>query len=683
MMYGRRRTRRPPRKGNFNPEDEKNVKHTKIGVWDLYEEKQPELERVPLLKRLNVEHYLEMYNTLPFVWRMMKDIGSMRSCWFYMGAFLLVELVSSLIPALSLWYSGQLLQIVQTAVDQRTVDKKLLLHVAVGRFFYSVRIFRTIARLDVPTFDDAGIQRQFEQVFAGDSRSSVAWEVIRMAINISTTTIQLLSQLSVLATVLKGQRDGTLLALLCFSRSLFDWVQYQPKMPLVWAATTRNEDYLKMEGLKKTVSTNLHRQEMVVTTDDFKDYSKCSELLGEDAAGFWPLYNVFSTRFQWSTLIKQPFKELPQIVFTLRAVQYPSSIPLSLASLNLITQTATTFSHTLFNLFSQTGSVADSFATIRQLYEIMEVPNRIADGDIPFPENTRSLQYGIAVEFRNVSFRYPECEEYALRNVSFKIEQGQLCVIVGRNGSGKSTILKLIARLYDPEEGQILIDGRDIKALKLADLRRAMAVLFQDYTHFPLSIKDNIGLGDPAHAEDEDRIEQAAVLGGAAEFIEKLPDQYDTYLKRPVGDVYSTLSEGTKTIFGRPVNYQGIRGIGNMKGNETTSLSGGQMQRIALSRTFMRTLDDEQKVGLLLFDEPSASLDPTAEHDLFERLRRLRGQKTMIFSTHRFGNLTRHADLILYMNDSLIIEEGTHADLIKADGEYARLWNLQAQAFLS
>ncbi|KAI3619668.1 abc transporter related protein [Moniliophthora roreri] len=681
MMYGRRRTRRPPRKGNFNPEDEKNVKHTKIGVWDLYEEKQPELERVPLLKRLNVEHYLEMYNTLPFVWRMMKDIGSMRSCWFYMGAFLLVELVSSLIPALSLWYSGQLLQIVQTAVDQRTVDKKLLLHVAVGRFFYSVRIFRTIARLDVPTFDDAGIQRQFEQVFAGDSRSSVAWEVIRMAINISTTTIQLLSQLSVLATVLKGQRDGTLLALLCFSRSLFDWVQYQPKMPLgehYWSFTSKSIDvYDSMGG-------NYEERRLPEDGRVEEDYySKCSELLGEDAAGFWPLYNVFSTRFQWSTLIKQPFKELPQIVFTLRAVQYPSSIPLSLASLNLITQTATTFSHTLFNLFSQTGSVADSFATIRQLYEIMEVPNRIADGDIPFPENTRSLQYGIAVEFRNVSFRYPECEEYALRNVSFKIEQGQLCVIVGRNGSGKSTILKLIARLYDPEEGQILIDGRDIKALKLADLRRAMAVLFQDYTHFPLSIKDNIGLGDPAHAEDEDRIEQAAVLGGAAEFIEKLPDQYDTYLKRPVGDVYSTLSEGTKTIFGRPVNYQGIRGIGNMKGNETTSLSGGQMQRIALSRTFMRTLDDEQKVGLLLFDEPSASLDPTAEHDLFERLRRLRGQKTMIFSTHRFGNLTRHADLILYMNDSLIIEEGTHADLIKADGEYARLWNLQAQAFLS
>jgi len=106
------------------------------------------------------------------------------------------------------------------------------------------------------------------------------------------------------------------------------------------------------------------------------------------------------------------------------------------------------------------------------------------------------------------------------------------------------------------------------------------------------------------------------------------------------------------------------------------------MQRIALSRTFMRSLISEGGVGLLLFDEPSASLDPTAEHDLFERLRQLRGNKTMIFSSHRFGNLTRHADVILYMNDSVIVEEGTHSELLKKQGDYARIWMLQAQAFL-
>jgi len=130
------------------------------------------------------------------------------------------------------------------------------------------------------------------------------------------------------------------------------------------------------------------------------------------------------------------------------------------------------------------------------------------------------------------------------------------------------------------------------------------------------------------------------------------------------------------------VEYGRIRAVGNMQVTNSASLSGGQMQRLALSRTFMRSVAAEPKVGLLLFDEPSASLDPTAEHDLFQRLRNLRGNKTMIFSSHRFGNLTRHADVILYMNDSTVEEEGTHEQLLKQQGEYARIWMLQAQAFL-
>jgi len=256
-------------------------------------------------------------------------------------------------------------------------------------------------------------------------------------------------------------------------------------------------------------------------------------------------------------------------------------------------------------------------------------------------------------------------------------------VIIGSNGSGKGTILKLVARLYDPTEGTVLIDGHrdDVKSLRLEDIRRALAILFQDYTHFPLSVRENIAFGDPSRAHDDAAIEEAARLGGASELIARLPEGLDTYLKRPVRDLYWGMPDGTTTLFGRKVDNGRLRGFVDSAIDH--ELSGGQMQRLAVARTFMRSLSTERGVGLLLFDEPSASLDPTAEHDLFSRLRELRGNKTMIFSTHRFGNLTRHADMILYMNDSLIVESGTHEELLKREGsDYARLWHMQAQAFL-
>jgi ABC-type protease/lipase transport system fused ATPase/permease subunit len=173
-------------------------------------------------------------------------------------------------------------------------------------------------------------------------------------------------------------------------------------------------------------------------------------------------------------------------------------------------------------------------------------------------------------------------------------------VIVGSNGSGKSTVLKLILRLYDPTEGAILINGQDIKTLKLADLRDCVSVLFQDYTHFPLSVSsppcisyppppnfsqigDNIALGSPQCAHDTDKVREAARLGGAEGFVDKLPEGFDTYLDRPVRDYYSGIPDGTKALFGRPVNFGAVgRAMGGVRSTDFVHLSGGQMQRLAV-----------------------------------------------------------------------------------------------------
>ncbi|KAG6332407.1 hypothetical protein ID866_6678 [Astraeus odoratus] len=647
MARGQRRRPRP-RQGVFDPNDAKRIKHTRMGVWDLYEERQT--DRIPISYSSRLETYAEMLQGLPYVLRMLKDICSMRRCLMLMSLYLLVEVAAALIPAVSIWYSGQLLSLVEMAVEQRTIDKEILLRVAAGRMtciiaerllqyirsriiiplnmsikqFYSSHIYQAMARLDVPTFEDPAVQRQLESASSTSWKSSVAWETIQAIANVVMTAVRLLAQLSVLISILREQRDGPLLAVLSFVQAFFQWSSRMA----VWAATTTNEDYVRMQGYKHVVDNPIHRKEVVAGN---LVYRSAAALVGDDAVDFPEMHRAYAVQdhLTFSSILREPLRELPQIIFTLRAVQYPASIPISLASLTLINHASNSFSTTLFGLFGESFSLAEQFANVRKLYEITAIPNRIVDGTVPFPENQQTIARGISVEFRNVSFKYPEAEEYALYNVSFKISAGQLCVIVGVNGSGKSTILKLIARIYDPTEGIILIDDQDIKTLKLADLRRAMAILFQDYTHFPLTVKENIALGNPDIPYDDDKIREAARLGGAEEFIDRLPDGFDTYLDRPVKDYYSSLPEGTVTLFGRQVDYSNVRGVGKMRSTESSSLSGGQMQRLAV-----------------------------------------------------FGNLTRHADLILYMNDAEIQEEGTHEDLLALGGEYARIWGLQAQAFL-
>ncbi|KAG6885030.1 hypothetical protein C0993_006446 [Termitomyces sp. T159_Od127] len=239
------RQRRSSRKGSFDPSDTRNVKHSRIGVWDLYEEIQPELAHVPGSSRL--EPYLEIAQNLPYVLRMLKDIGSIRACWFYLALYLIVECIASLIPAISLWYSAQLLKIVQSAIDERDVDKQLLFEIAAGRLgclfvarlmryskkrcviplnlrikrFYAMHTFRAMGRLDVPTFDDDAVQRQLEQSVSPSSHTTIAWETISTTLSGLAMLLQLVSQFSVLISVLRDQRDGTLLAMLSFAQTVF------------------------------------------------------------------------------------------------------------------------------------------------------------------------------------------------------------------------------------------------------------------------------------------------------------------------------------------------------------------------------------------------------------------------------------------------------------------------------
>lgn len=249
---------------------------------------------------------------------------------------------------------------------------------------------------------------------------------------------------------------------------------------------------------------------------------------------------------------------------------------------------------------------------------------------------------GLKVEFRHVSFAYPGQGQPALKDVSFTIQAGEVVAFVGYNGAGKTTLVKLLTRLYDPDEGEILIGGHNIKEYDLSELRALLSAIFQDYVCYNMSVRENIGIGCIAEIQNTQRVATAALQSGADTLIDQLPHGYETMLGK-------WFDEGTQ-------------------------LSGGQWQKIALARAFMRN------TPVLVLDEPTSSLDALAEYDIFARFRALAAGKTTIFISHRFSTV-RLADHIFVLEEGHILESGAHEELLRQKGRYAELFHLQASAY--
>lgn len=273
------------------------------------------------------------------------------------------------------------------------------------------------------------------------------------------------------------------------------------------------------------------------------------------------------------------------------------------------------------------------------LYDLLDRAPQIAAPENPVPIR-KPFQEGIT--FEHVTYRYPGNQVAALEDVSFTIDPGQTIALVGRNGAGKSTIVKLLGRLYDPTEGRITIDGRDVREYDPKELRRQFGMMFQDYAEYQLSARENIGVGNVERVDDVVAVTSAAERSGASGVISSLPKGYDTNLGK-------WFEEGHQ-------------------------LSGGEWQKVALARAFMR---DAQ---VLILDEPTSALDAQAEHELFERIRQLTLGKMAVFISHRFST-ARKADKILVLDRGRLIESGTHEELIALDGQYASLFELQAASY--
>jgi ATP-binding cassette subfamily B protein len=250
---------------------------------------------------------------------------------------------------------------------------------------------------------------------------------------------------------------------------------------------------------------------------------------------------------------------------------------------------------------------------------------------------------GTGIRFENVGFHYPGKESWALRHVNLEIPPGDSIALVGENGAGKTTFVKLLAGLYEPSEGRIVLDGRELSTWDPEQLRKRFGVLFQDFNKYQLKLRENIGLGSVDHIGDQPRIERAAERGGASELLTTLPGGLDAAL-----------------------------GHWFEKGSE---LSGGQWQKVALARAFMR-----EDADILVLDEPTAALDAESEHAVFERFRELAKNRTTIVISHRFPTV-RMAKNIVVLEQGQIVEQGSHESLLAHDGKYARMFKLQAKGY--
>ena len=312
---------------------------------------------------------------------------------------------------------------------------------------------------------------------------------------------------------------------------------------------------------------------------------------------------------------------------------------ISLGDLTFLAGSFRRLRNQLQTIFSRLSRITESALYLKDYFDFMDADySEVIEGEaVVIPGK---IEKGFV--FENVSFRYPESENYVLKDISFHLKAGEKLALVGENGAGKTTLIKLLLRMYKPSSGIILLDGKDIWSFKPSEYQKLFGVIFQDFVKYYFVASENIGVGKVDEIDNRPKIEHAAERSLAAEVIEKLPEKYDQQL-------------GKRFTKGK-------------------DLSGGEWQKVALARAYMKNAE------VVILDEPTAALDARAEFEAFQRFTDLTKGKTAVLISHRFSTV-RMADRILVLKDGRILEMGTHEELLESGKLYAELFQYQAQGY--
>lgn len=328
------------------------------------------------------------------------------------------------------------------------------------------------------------------------------------------------------------------------------------------------------------------------------------------------------------------FTGVSYLYVCLKAWEGAFGIGLASKYLSSITMSA----QALSKLFSNFGGLRANEKFLQMVFEFLDIPNEMYQGSLTV-EKRSDRKY--EVEFRDVSFKYPGSENYALKNINMKFEIGKRLAVVGRNGSGKTTFIKLLCRLYDPTEGEVLLNGIDIRKYDYAEYLSIFSVVFQDFCLFSLKLGENIATSS---AFQKEKVSDCLENAGFGDRLAKMEQGIDTYL-------YKDYEEN---------------GI---------DISGGEAQKIAIARALYKD------APFMILDEPTAALDPMAEAEIYSRFNEIVGDKTAVYISHRLSSC-KFCDEILVFDKGSVIQQGSHENLVKVPGKYQELWNAQAQYYV-
>ena len=492
----------------------------------------------------------------------------------------------------------------------------------------SVRIIRHAATLDLYQFEDAGFYDKLER-----ARTQTAGRTALMSMVLSQG--QDLITVIFLAGGLVAFNPWLLLILVVavipsfIGETRFNQESYS--LTRSWTPERRELDYLRYIG----ASNETAKEIKIFGLEDFI----ARRFKGISDKYFLANQKLALRRAAWGSF----FSAIGTASYYTAYVFVIGQTVLGQISVGTLTFLAGAFSRMqglLQGIVSRFSRIGETSLYLQDLFDFLEL-QPISQSQTGTKRVPRPIREGF--RFEDVGFKYAESETWALRHLSFTLHPGEKLALVGENGAGKTTIVKLLANLYEPTEGRILLDGVDLREYNPEDLRREIGIIFQDYVRFMFTAGENIAVGNIPEKENSTRIEEAAQKSLADTVVETLPNKYGQMLgKRFIGGV---------------------------------DLSGGQWQKVALARAYMR---DAQ---LVILDEPTAALDARAEHEVFLRFAELMKGKAAVLISHRFSTV-RMADRILFLEHGELLELGSHEELLAKGGKYAELFRLQAKGYV-